>query len=472
MGLITEELEVGLNSITINHYRQLGYKIQKIKNKWGQYTVPVGTRILINVKDLPKNSNIYIKIICDCCGIEKETQYGGYLKCVHKDNKYYCKECGHKLFAGENARITKLKNGKSFEQWCIENNRQDILDRWDCELNDKKPNEIGFSTNKKNYFKCPRELHKSELKNINDFANKQEGSMNCNQCQSFAQYIIDNYGENALNLYWDYDKNTINPWEVGCGTVKKVWIKCQEKDYHESYNIACVSFMLGNRCHYCNHMGDKVHPLDSLGKLLEDKNLLDIWSKNNKKSSYDYMQSSGKKVLWRCLKGHKDYKRSIAGSNICDFRCPECVQERNESFLQEKMRLYLENLNDINCVILHENKCTLNPKNIIIPPSKRRQFKLRYDNEVIINKNKHLFIEVMGQQHSFITFYTKLNSKHYSTTPQQEFDYQIAKDKFKEQYVYDQGKNYYYLAVWYYEFDSGDIYKQLVDDKIKEILNN
>ena len=42
---------------------------------------------------------------------------------------------------------------KSFKQWCTENNRQDVLDRWDYDLNYCKPCDIGYATNHKYYFK-------------------------------------------------------------------------------------------------------------------------------------------------------------------------------------------------------------------------------------------------------------------------------------------------------------------------------
>jgi len=44
----------------------------------------------------------------------------------------------------------------TFEQWCLDNNRLDILNRWDYELNKCKPSKIGYSTKKKYYFKCPK----------------------------------------------------------------------------------------------------------------------------------------------------------------------------------------------------------------------------------------------------------------------------------------------------------------------------
>ena len=52
-----------------------------------------------------------------------------------------------------------------------------------------------------------------------------------------------------------------------------------KKDYHKSYDITCGNFMAGWRCSYC--VSRKIHPKDSLGQLLESKNMLNLWS--NKK---------------------------------------------------------------------------------------------------------------------------------------------------------------------------------------------
>ena len=45
---------------------------------------------------------------------------------------------------------------------------------------------------------------------------------------------------------------------------KKVWIKCQEKDYHVPYLISCDNFIDGCRCPYC--AGMKIHPKDSFAQ--------------------------------------------------------------------------------------------------------------------------------------------------------------------------------------------------------------
>jgi len=331
--LLTKEVEVILNNSIIKYYSNLGYDIPKIKNKYGDYTTPRGTKIIVKVEDLSHGSRVQVDVKCDCCGEIINPYYNNYLRYLRRDGKYYCKKCSKKLFSINTYRKTILRNRKSFEQWCIENNRQDILDRWDYELNDCRPSEITYGTPNKYYFKCLKGLHKSELKNIGSFTSGEDGVMDCKQCISFAQWGIDHLGEDFFEKYWDYDKNVVNPWEISKGNSrKKVYIKCQKKDYHGSYDITPNHFTLNNpRCPYCNKNSGKVHPLDSLGKLLEDKGLLHLWSEKNKRSPYEYPPTTHREVYWKCPEGnHKDYSRDIASSNRYNFRCPECNYSKGE----------------------------------------------------------------------------------------------------------------------------------------------
>jgi len=391
MGLITKEVIIKINNKNIKHFTEL------------EYDFKYGDEIIIPIKHLTKWSGTKVNCECDECGkILENIPWTNYKKSVKEDGTYYCKSCASKLYGKDKFIKTRLKNGKSFENWCIENNRQDILDRWDYELNDCKPSEICYgSSRKKYYFKCSKGLHFSELKIINSFISGQEGSLDCKACNSFAQWGIDNLGVNFLEKYWDYEKNkNINPWEIAkCANKPKIWIKCQEKNYHGSYDITCNDFVNNYRCPYCNNSNGKVHRLDSLGCLYPE--VLEIWSDKNKKSPYDYSPMSGQEVYWKCLEGnHKDYKRSVRESNICDFRCPECVNERKESFLQEKVRLYL---NELRYDVLHEKNCT------IIAQNPKTKMYLRYDNEIILSNRKHLIIEVHGLQHYQVgTWHKKL----------------------------------------------------------------
>jgi len=431
-----------------------------------------------------------------------------------------------------------LKNGhihscgfcKSFYDWCIQNNRQDLLERWDYELNTDLPNEISFTSNKDFYFKCPQHIHSSELKKIAYLTKNNCGL--CNQCNSIAQYLINTYGDKALELYWDYNKNKLNPWNISKGSNTKIFIKCQEKSYHESYSVLCYSFINGCRCHFCS--GSKTHPkdsiaqycidnidkdflekywdyennnklnrnpwrisihshckiwikcqekdyhgsyeiscdafynggrcpycvgkqvciLDSLGTLFPQ--VIPLWSDKNKKSPFEYAPMSNQKVLWKCPDGkHEDYLRSINSSQAKHFNCPSCVRERHESFLEEKVRLYIKEKYPT-LILNHENKCTL------VPINPKTKYQLPFDNEI---QNLKLIIEVQGAQHYNTNFYYFKN-KLQTITPEEHLHYQQLKDRYKKFIAFHNG--YFYLVIPYWTNDN-EKYKQLIDNKIREI---
>lgn len=457
MGLISEEVEVVLGSKNIKYYEDLGYKIPRSKDKQGRLKTPRGTTIIVDVKDLSNGSHVYVDIKCDSCEKElKNMSWQGYLKYVKSNGKYYCYNCAIKQEMRNKNRIKTLLNngGKSFEQWCIENNRQDVLDRWDYELNDCKPSEITYGTKNKYYFKCSKGIHKSELKNIDGFTSGQDGSINCNQCNSFAQWGIDNLGDDFLDKYWDYENNVIDPWVISkSNSNKKVWIKCQEKDYHGSYDILLNSFNNQNsRCPYCTR--HKIHPLDSLGKLLEDKGLLHLWSDKNKKSPYKYAPYTNLKLWWKCFDGiHKDYKRNANDANRYNFRCPECQYSQGE----ERITNYFINkgfmkINQDDYKILDNN---FKLKNLYYIPQKG------FDNLIglgggnllydfyLPNLQYNLLIEYDGEYH-----YKPI--RKYKNEPLKYAEERLKKqqehDRLKDEYAKNHGINL--LRIPYWDFDN------------------
>ena len=279
--------------------------------------------------------------------------------------------------------MNKRKVDKTFYDWCIENKRQDLLDRWDYKLNEFSPKDIGFRTHNKYYFKCPNGIHESEAKIIGNYTGKNRSHIIlCNKCNSFAQYLIDLYGENALELYWDYEKNNMNPWEISKNSSRKsVYIKCQEKSYHKSYQIYPSSFIYGNRCPYCSH--HKIHPLDSLGTLYP--NSIKYWSDKNEKTPFQYSPHSGMQVYWKCIdNSHENYQRSINTAVRFEFRCPECSREQDVSILESKVTTYLSDV--LGYKVLHEQNCTLVPTN---PKKLGTNYTMPFDNEIIVS-GKHL----------------------------------------------------------------------------------
>ncbi|GAA0102448.1 hypothetical protein UT300012_31630 [Paraclostridium bifermentans] len=164
----------------------------------------------------------------------------------------------------------------------------------------------------------------------------------CSKCchkyeNSFAYHIEQELGE-SLDKYWDFDKNTVNPYYISKYCNDEVWIKCKEKDYHGSYEIMCGNFINGVRCGYCYNR--KVHPLDSFGQYLQDNNLLHLWSDKNDVDPFTISKSSSKKVWMLCDNKYKneinntmkrdyhgDYE--VARNNfIAGNRCPYCINRK------------------------------------------------------------------------------------------------------------------------------------------------
>ena len=479
MGLITKEVEVGLKSQTIKYYEDKGYIIPRIKNKYGKITVIRGTKIKVKPNDLTDESCILVKVFCDCpdCtnSTEKDWKWSSYKHSIDKYGKAYCKKCIDKIFSKPKELRTKLNNNESFGYWLIKNlslkEAVEIISRWDEEKNNCDIRNVSHKSKGINgngyWFKCKnRPEHLSELRNIASITVGRKHNLNCIVCNSIGQYLIDNYGKSALKLYWDYKNNinkngvSINPFEISIGSEKKINIFCQEHKHHGSYTIQCSSFAKGCRCPYCN--GKKVHLLDSLGTLHPE--VLKIWSDKNTLSPYNYMSNSIKYIWWKCAEGkHEDYKRRIVDSNKSNFRCPECVQKRDESFLQEKVRLHLESFNFI---VLHEYNCTIIPIN---PKTGNKKGQLPFDNEIIIN-NVHLIIEVHGYQHYKMSSWYKNLAKRHNTTPEYELHHRKLIDRYKKFIVYKQG--YKYLEISYKTDNKEETWKQLINDKINEIKNS
>ena len=83
MGLIFEEVEIGISGKNAKYYEGLGYTIpRRIDNK-GRNTVPTGSKISVKVEHLPDGSHVKMDIKCDCCGdVLKNITWKDYISCL------------------------------------------------------------------------------------------------------------------------------------------------------------------------------------------------------------------------------------------------------------------------------------------------------------------------------------------------------------------------------------------------------
>ena len=218
----------------------------------------------------------------------------------------------------------------TFYDWCVNNNRYDLLDRWDYELNSCSPKEIGRSSAKSIFFKCPKNRHESEAHTLSAITSTNNMEVRCKKCGSIAQVTIDKFGEDYFWSRW-HKNNIINPFDISANVKGlKIIIQCVSKDYHV-YEQSPSSFCKGIGCPYCN--GKIVHEKDSLA--IQIPEVLNLWSEKNDKTPYEYTSHSNKKAWFKCPCGkHKDSYKSINNAVTNRFSCWEC---RNENISKLKL---------------------------------------------------------------------------------------------------------------------------------------
>jgi hypothetical protein len=188
----------------------------------------------------------------------------------------------------------------------------------------------------------------------------------------------------------------------------------------------------------------RVHPKDSLGQLLENNNLLNIWSYENKKSPYEYTPMSHKKVYWKCPEGkHEDYPRSILDSNYCDFRCPICQNYEGEISISNYFAI-----NDIE-----------NEPQKTFPGCKYKRL-LKFDNYLL---KYNLCVEFQGRQHYEPVDFAGKGEKW----AKEQFEINQIKDQIKRDYC--NLNNINLIEIPYWEFDN---IENILNEKLATIIKS
>ena len=391
---------------------------------------------------------------CKCVKCGKVERYVKCTDLIHMRTNCRCQR-KHKY------NITKPQpiKTKSFQDWCMETNHQEFLDRWDYELNKYTPDIVSYKSEYYIYFKCPKGKHTSRSIHLRWITNL-DTSCECQECKleedSFGKWCEVN-NPSILDL-WDYNANKISPYEVLRASNKKYYFKCPF-GIHDSHLQIIHNLTLEQApvsCPGCNSIGQWI--IDNMG----DDYLNMLWDfDKNTKSPFEISFGSKTKVFIKCINNdeHSSYptqpQRIVKGDG-----CPNCKNENASSKLQTKVRKYIEEKYAYN--ILHEHSCALKPIN---PNTK---YPLPYDNQVIIGHNTNLIIEVMGVQHFKVVGFIKQAAKKHGVTPEEELRDLQWRDAYKKQYALDNG--FFYLDIPYWTEDD-ESYKTLIDVKIHEILS-
>lgn len=421
-----------------------------------------------------------------------------------------------------------MKN--SFYDWCISNNYKELLSRWDYDLNQNVPENVGFRTNEQYYFKCPNRIHASQKHAICTITRGK--SCKCNICylqeHSFGAWCEQN--DPDLLSVWDYELNDISPYDILFRTSKSYYFKCKNGT-HNSFAISIdtiVSSKMKVECKECYLAENSFYAWciahNSNGYLLwdYDKNIL---------SPQEVCCRSNKKYWFKCPRGIHE-SRFLSLDNIVasggTIHCPQCHSigqyivdnfgeedlfliwdyDKNKKspfnvYVYSKEKVYIKCLkNDEHGSFLvsvsnyigrgsgcpecnYERVASKLQQKVsdyitakyglhifheydcsIVAKNPKTGYLLPYDNDVVITNDIHLIVEVHGEQHYKITGYGKKKAKRDKCTPEEILARQQYRDQIKKEYALQ--NNYYYLEIPFWE-DKNNGYQSLIDNIMREI---
>ena len=195
------------------------------------------------------------------------------------------------------------------------------------------------------------------------------------------KYVIDNA---ELMAEWNWEKNNelgFEPKLLTVGSGKKVWWKCLKG--HE-WQALISNRNKGTSCPCC--AGQKViKGYNDLG--IVNPRLAQEWNyeKNGALKPEDFTESSGKRVWWKCNKGH-EWQARIADRNT-GHGCPYCSNRyiiKGENDLQTANPTLANEWN-------YEKNENLKPENFTANSGKRAWWKCRKGHEwqaTIVSRNR------------------------------------------------------------------------------------
>lgn len=433
-----EEYDVRLDEF-INNKSKCTKCCNTYENSFAYYIQQELQEPLNKYWDWEKNNQLGINPYC----IKSQSNKKVYIKCTETDYHGSYSIMVSNFYKGRRCPYCTARHGKvhprdSFGQWLIDEFGDDGIEKYWSPKNTLDPFKISKHNKKIVYMLCQNKNYHNDEGGYPITCESFYKGHRCSYCSkhiihkldSIGQYLIDTYGNDAIDKYWS-NKNIINPFKLNkTNTTIDIWIYCQEKDYHNDnsgYKTTANSMYLGNRCPYCNPFAShKVHPKDSFGSLYPEK--AKYWSKNNNKSPYEVTPKNQTKYKFICEKCGEEFERTLGNMNRFDngVVCLKC----NSSQLETKTKNALEKYNvKYNIQVEYNGLIGLKGGN------------LSYDFYL---PNHNLLIECQGEQHEkFIPTFHKT---------EKDFKKQLEHDRRKKQYAKEH--NIDLLEIWYYDIDN------------------
>jgi transposase len=282
LAILEKELLVPYHATTVKYYEHLGYEFPKYIDKQNRVKIKRGTKILVKVEDLPKNSIMKLTKICDECG--KHIFEQTYEKIIQSrengDGKDRCKNCSA-IYNGNN-RKNNVKYEKSLEFYAINNNKKYLLNEF-SEKNNKTPIEVSYGSAEVYWWNCPNCKSEYDMK-VSDRTGR---SSNCPYCSGYrvneTNCLKTTHANIAMLL-----KNPQRGYKITAGSNQMEVFVCDKCGYETNKKVANV-VINGFSCDRCSDgisYGEKfmINLLYQLNVNFESQKIFK-WS-NNKR--YDF----------------------------------------------------------------------------------------------------------------------------------------------------------------------------------------
>lgn len=189
---------------------------------------------------------------------------------------------------------------KKLKQWCEENKEYQVLEMYQNAQNERKSNEIGFSSSKIVNWKC-KTCGTSWKQSLNSMTRRTV--MECPYCMHTKPSYFYNLATQfpILETEWNYEKNNKKPEQYLPCSSEKVWWKC--KNGHAWQSIISDRTSAAERntkagkpiCPFCNHK----RPSSNYNLITEFPDIARQWNYNkNGILSPTEVTPKSSKVVW------------------------------------------------------------------------------------------------------------------------------------------------------------------------------
>ena len=222
----------------------------------------------------------------------------------------------------------------------------ELMKEWNWEKNNSLglfPDKLTCGTTKRVWWKCQKCEHEW-MTSIGHRTNDKKPT-SCPKCAAIdrakLRQISLQKNSNVAIKYpyilseWNYEKNTISPYQLTKGSHEIVWWKCK---YGHEWKTSVGNRIKRHQCPYCSgRFAIKgINDLETINPILAKE-----WNyeKNGELKPSDVKFGSNKKVWWKCKYGH-EWEATIVNRNK-KRGCPICSQSRHISVPEKAIYYYL-----------------------------------------------------------------------------------------------------------------------------------